>query len=147
MLQVRDVSYSAGSRQILNSVSFSMMPGDKVAIVGVNGAGKTTLLKLIMGLLMPDEGTVIKPTRVGYVPQVITEEVVVREGGTVQEFMMEGRGLNQISQRLRALEKKMGEPLSDGEMEKVFADYSRTQDENSIPSLISLTSHSSSKYP
>ncbi|MFH0823844.1 MAG: ABC-F family ATP-binding cassette domain-containing protein [Pseudomonadota bacterium] len=129
MLQVRDISYSTGSRQVLNSVSFSMMPGDKVAIVGINGAGKTTLLKLIMGLLMPDEGTVIKPSRVGYVPQVITGELVVREGGTVQEFMMEGRGLNQLGQRLHSLEKQMAEPLSPSEMEAVFASYSRTQDE------------------
>ena len=129
MLQVRDVSYSAGGRQILNSVTFSMMPSDKVAIVGVNGAGKTTLLKLIMGLLFPDEGSVVKPTRVGYVPQVITEEVVVREGGTVEEFMMEGRNLNQLGQRIHNLEARMSETLPEKEMEEIFVSYSRTLDE------------------
>jgi len=129
MLQVRDVSYSTGSRQILNSVTFSMMPSDKVAIVGVNGAGKTTLLKLIMGLLLPDEGSVVKPARVGYVPQVITEEVVVRQGGTVEEFMLEGRNLNQLGQKLRSLESRMSELLPEKEMEDVFASYSRAQDE------------------
>lgn len=129
MLQVRGVSYSLGGRQILNSVTFSMMPENKVAIVGINGAGKTTLLKIVMGLLTPDEGTVVKPTRVGYVPQVITEEVAVKEGGTILELMMEGRGLNQLNKRLRSLEKQMSEPLSENEMEKVFTSYSQSQDE------------------
>lgn len=129
MLLVRDVSYSAGSRQILNSVTFTLMPGDKVALVGVNGAGKTTLLRIIMGELLPDEGEVTKPKQIGYVPQVISSEIIVREGGTVEDFMMEGRGLNQLSNRLRVLEKQMAERASPRVAEKALVEYGQVQED------------------
>jgi ATPase subunit of ABC transporter with duplicated ATPase domains len=129
MLQVNDVSYSVGDRQVLNSVSFSLMPQNKVALVGVNGAGKTTLLRIIMGELSPDEGEVIKPARVGYVPQIITEEIIVQEGCTVEEFMLEGRGLNELSRRIHEMLRKMGEKLPPKEMEKVLSSYSRVQED------------------
>lgn len=129
MLQVKDVSYSIGDRQVLNSVSFSLLPGDKVALVGVNGAGKTTLIKIIVDELSPDEGEVLKPNLVGYVPQIITEEVMVQEGCTVEEFMLEGRGLNNLGRQLQELGRKMGEPLSEKEMKQVLSLYSNVQEE------------------
>src|SRR5918993_2549233 len=42
----------------LHDVSFDIMPGEAVGIVGGNGSGKSTLLKMIAGVLLPDEGTV-----------------------------------------------------------------------------------------
>lgn len=54
------VSYSYPGREgkVLDDVSFSIGPKEKVAVVGLNGAGKTTLMKLMLRLLSPDEGEI-----------------------------------------------------------------------------------------
>lgn len=44
----------------LRQVSFSVEPGDRLAILGVNGAGKSTLLKVIAGVFKPTEGSVYR---------------------------------------------------------------------------------------
>lgn len=93
MIQVKDISYSIGERQVLNSVSFSLTAGEKVALVGVNGAGKTTLLKIIINELSADEGEIKKPDSFGYVPQIIRDYQIVRDNCTVEEFMFEEKGL------------------------------------------------------
>jgi len=129
MLQVKDISYSIGDRQVLNSVNFSLLSGDKVTLVGVNGAGKTTLVRIIVDEISPDEGEIIKPNRIGYVPQIITEEAIVREGCTVEEFMLEGRGLNELGHRLHELAQKMSANPSKNDMQKLLSSYSRAQEE------------------
>jgi ABC-type polysaccharide/polyol phosphate transport system ATPase subunit len=48
----------------LDDVSFTVAPGDALAIVGRNGAGKSTLLKLLVGLLKPDRGEIRRRGRI-----------------------------------------------------------------------------------
>lgn len=51
-----NVSKSYGGRKIIDDVSWNILPGDRVGLLGENGAGKTTLLKMIEGKVKPDSG-------------------------------------------------------------------------------------------
>ena len=55
----KKVSSPEGSLTILSGVSFSIAPGESVAVVGPSGAGKSTLLALLAGLDLPSEGYVM----------------------------------------------------------------------------------------
>ena len=58
-LSLDQVSFSYnGTNKILDSISFSIPERETIGVIGANGAGKTTLLKLLVGLLLPDSGTV-----------------------------------------------------------------------------------------
>jgi branched-chain amino acid transport system ATP-binding protein len=58
MLDVSDLHVSYGPSAVLHGISFSVAPGEIVALVGANGAGKSTTLRTISGLLRPRSGTV-----------------------------------------------------------------------------------------
>lgn len=70
-LNVTNVSHSFGGREILEDVSFKLLRGEHVGLVGANGEGKSTFLNIVTGHLMPDEGKVEWPGRVtvGYLDQ------------------------------------------------------------------------------
>nr|WP_154984367.1 ABC-F family ATP-binding cassette domain-containing protein [Paenibacillus xylanexedens] len=61
-----------GAHLVLDGITFEIMEGDKVALIGRNGSGKTTLMRLMARISQPDEGQLMlkKDTRVGYVAQV-----------------------------------------------------------------------------
>ncbi|MFH1416667.1 MAG: ATP-binding cassette domain-containing protein [Planctomycetota bacterium] len=78
LIQVEDVAFSyGGTPRILEDVSFTVAEHDFVCMLGPNGGGKTTLLKLLLGLLVPDAGTVrvfgespvLARPAIGYMPQ------------------------------------------------------------------------------
>jgi len=56
-LRLDDVSFSYGRVPALERVSFSVAPGERVALLGRNGAGKSTVVRLVAGLQRPDQGT------------------------------------------------------------------------------------------
>jgi iron complex transport system ATP-binding protein len=56
MVELKNVSYSAGGARILDDVSVAFVPGAFNVLLGPNGAGKSTLLKIAAGLLHPDAG-------------------------------------------------------------------------------------------
>jgi len=55
-LELRDVSYRANGKKILDSINWTVQPGEHWAILGPNGAGKSTLLKVACGFLWPNAG-------------------------------------------------------------------------------------------
>jgi ABC-2 type transport system ATP-binding protein len=57
-LQVKNLEKSFGSTKALSAVTFTLEKGEILGLVGPNGAGKTTLIKLIMGLLIPGDGSI-----------------------------------------------------------------------------------------
>ena len=55
LLEVKDLRFAYGGIKVLHDISFKVMPGDVIAVLGHNGCGKTTLLKNVIGLLKPPE--------------------------------------------------------------------------------------------
>jgi energy-coupling factor transport system ATP-binding protein len=55
VLDIKDLRFSYGNVKVLDGISFRVMPGEVISILGHNGCGKTTLLKNIIGLLKPPE--------------------------------------------------------------------------------------------
>ncbi|MDE2713687.1 MAG: ATP-binding cassette domain-containing protein [Verrucomicrobiota bacterium] len=58
MIEAQNISKSFGNNTVLHDVSFKVAEGESLAIIGRSGTGKSVLLKHLIGLLMPDEGTV-----------------------------------------------------------------------------------------
>lgn len=54
-----DVAVARAGRPILTSVSMTLEPGERLALVGANGAGKTTLLRTLVGLERPSAGRIV----------------------------------------------------------------------------------------
>jgi ABC-type Fe3+/spermidine/putrescine transport system ATPase subunit len=59
-LEIRNISERLGNAEILKNVSFDVFSGEFLTILGPSGCGKTTLLRILIGLLAPDSGSVIK---------------------------------------------------------------------------------------
>lgn len=78
-IQAKNISFRYGCEAVLNRISFSVWPGDFVAVIGSNGAGKSTLLRLLLGELIPAEGEIFlfgeeisrfkNWPKIGYIPQ------------------------------------------------------------------------------
>lgn len=59
ILSVRDVNKTFGGVKALTEVSFDLMPGDILGVIGPNGSGKTTLVNVITGFVRADNGQVL----------------------------------------------------------------------------------------
>jgi ABC-type Mn2+/Zn2+ transport system ATPase subunit len=77
VLEVKGVSKRFGDKVVLDDVTFHVPIGEFLCLSGPNGAGKSTLLKAILGLIVPDQGTILVSglparegrSKIGYVPQ------------------------------------------------------------------------------
>ena len=70
LLALDGISYHIGNNQILNNISLVINKQDTISLIGPNGAGKFTLVKLILGLISPTSGQIIRHTpQMSYVPQ------------------------------------------------------------------------------
>lgn len=71
LLKARDLGVRRGGRQILQGADLTLEKGKIVTLIGPNGAGKTTLVRCVLGLIKPDQGSLVRRAglRVGYMPQ------------------------------------------------------------------------------
>ena len=83
ILNVEHLSHGFGDRAIFQDVSFRLLKGEHIGLVGANGEGKSTFFNIVTGKLMPDEGKVewAKDVRVGYLDQhtVLTKGMTIRD--------------------------------------------------------------------
>jgi ATPase subunit of ABC transporter with duplicated ATPase domains len=82
---VKDLNHGFGDRAIFENVSFRLLKGEHIGLIGANGEGKSTIKNIITGKLMPDEGTVewAKNVRVGYLDQ----HTVLEKGMTIRDVL------------------------------------------------------------
>jgi zinc transport system ATP-binding protein len=75
ILEVKNLTVELHHHSILENLSFTISPGETVAVIGPNGAGKTVLFKALLGLI-PHSGQIswAPDTRIGYVPQRFSVE-------------------------------------------------------------------------
>ena len=85
ILNVEHLSHGFGDRAIFQDVSFRMLAGEHIGLIGANGEGKSTFMSIITGKLMPDEGKIewAKNVRVGYLDQ----HTVLEKGMTVRQVL------------------------------------------------------------
>ena len=83
ILTVEHLSHGFGDRTIFTDVSFRLLKGEHIGLVGANGEGKSTFMNIITGKLMPDEGKIewARHVRVGYLDQhtVLTKGMSIRD--------------------------------------------------------------------
>ncbi len=60
LIELKNVSFGIGGKQLLTSANFTMTAGTRVGLVGPNGSGKTTTLRLLRGEWQPDSGEVVR---------------------------------------------------------------------------------------
>jgi ATPase subunit of ABC transporter with duplicated ATPase domains len=58
LAQLRNLSLSFPDKKVLEDVSLTIYPGDRISLVGENGAGKTSIFRMLKGRLAPDSGQV-----------------------------------------------------------------------------------------
>ncbi len=115
-------------REILKGVWLSFYPGAKIGVLGPNGAGKSALLRIMAGVdhdflgeAFPAEGV-----RIGYLPQEPQLDPNRDVRGNVEDGVAETRALLTAFEAVSA---RLGEPMSDDEMEKTLAEQARLQDQ------------------
>ena len=81
ILNEENLSHGFRDRTIFADVSFRLLKGEHIGLVGANGEGKSTFMNIITDKLMPDEGRIewAKNVRVGYLDQ----HTVLEKGMTV----------------------------------------------------------------
>lgn len=101
ILNVEHLTHGFGDRAIFEDVTFRLLKGEHIGLIGANGEGKSTFMNIITGKLMPDEGKIewSKHVRVGYLDQ----HAVLEKGMTIHS-VLEG-----AFSYLFELEKKMNE--------------------------------------
>lgn len=85
ILNVEHLTHGFGDRAIFDDVSFRLLKGEHIGLIGANGEGKSTFMNIITGKLMPDEGKVewSKNVRVGYLDQ----HTVLQKGMTIRDVL------------------------------------------------------------
>ncbi|MHB9782783.1 ABC-F family ATP-binding cassette domain-containing protein [Streptococcus sp. 10F2] len=85
ILEVKRLSHGFGDRTIFEDVSFRLLKGEHIGLVGANGEGKSTFMSIVTGQLQPDEGQVIwsKYVKAGYLDQ----HAVLEPGMTVRDVL------------------------------------------------------------
>jgi ATPase subunit of ABC transporter with duplicated ATPase domains len=124
VLQVQGISVEVGGRLVVENASFSVMPRDKVGIVGRNGAGKTSLFKVLGGAVEPHGGKILRKGAFGYLPQD-PKIPGSREQHSAISHILSGRNIDEELTRIEKLRLTMEESPSTQNIAK----FSKAEDD------------------
>ena len=124
MLQAQALSVEVGGRLLLDAANFTVMPRDKVGIVGRNGAGKTSLFKVLGGVAEPVGGRVVRKGGFGYLPQDPRIPGVFDHRRAVGH-VLSGRGIDEQIERIEKLRIAMEESPDERAVER----YTRAEEQ------------------
>ena len=81
MIEIKELQKMFGKFEVLKNINLSCKKGECIALIGPNGCGKTTLIKSVLGMVLPDSGTIhfngnsvlgeyLYREKIGYMPQI-----------------------------------------------------------------------------
>ncbi|TJY44175.1 ABC-F family ATP-binding cassette domain-containing protein [Cohnella pontilimi] len=126
ILTVKNLSHGFGDRGIFQDVSFRLLKGEHVALIGANGEGKSTFMSIITGSLEPDAGQIewSKKVRVGYLDQ----HAVLQKGMTIRDVLKSAfRYLTDLEAEMNEMYEKMGSATPE-ELETLLEEVGTIQD-------------------
>ncbi len=126
ILNVEHLSHGFGDRAIFHDVSFRLLKGEHIGLVGANGEGKSTFMNIITGKLQPDEGKVewSKHVRAGYLDQ----HTVLEKGMTIRDVLKSAFAyLFEMETQMNEICDRMGE-ASEEEMTAMMEELGTLQD-------------------
>ena len=126
ILNVEHLTHGFGDRAIFQDVSFRLLKGEHIGLIGANGEGKSTFMNIITGKLMPDEGKIewAKNVRVGYLDQ----HTVLKKGMSVRDVLASAFDfLFELEAQMNEICDKMGE-ASEEELAQYMEDLGTIQD-------------------
>ena len=126
ILNVEHLTHGFGDRAIFNDVSFRLLKGEHIGLVGANGEGKSTFMNIVTGKLMPDEGKVewAKNVRVGYLDQHST----LTKGMTIESVLKSAFAwLFELEEKMNRICDELGEAAPD-EMDAMMEELGVIQD-------------------
>ena len=126
ILNVEHLTHGFGDRAIFQDISFRLLKGEHIGLIGANGEGKSTFMNIITGKLMPDEGKVewAKNVRVGYLDQ----HTVLEKGMTIRQVLSSAFDfLFDMEKQMNDICDKMG-TASEKELEQYMEDLGTIQD-------------------
>lgn len=126
ILNVEHLSHGFGDRAIFHDVSFRLLKGEHIGLIGANGEGKSTFMNIITGKLRPDEGKVewAKNVRVGYLDQ----HTALERGMSIREVLASAFSfLLEWEAKMNEICDKMGD-ASEEELEKYMEELGTIQD-------------------
>ncbi|AAM67862.1 zinc ABC transporter ATP-binding protein ZnuC [Buchnera aphidicola] len=127
LITLKNIHVSFSGRSILSNISFSLLSNRIITLIGPNGAGKSTLIRVILGLIQPNLGNIIRSPKisVGYVPQKLYFNNLLPI--TVEKFMKLSKrkkniNILKILKRVKAqsLQYSRLQNLSGGEMQRIL---------------------------
>ena len=126
ILNVENLSHGFGDRAIFNNVSFRLLKGEHIGLIGANGEGKSTFMNIVTGKLMPDDGKVewAKNVRVGYLDQ----HTVLQAGMTIQDVLRSAFSwLYEMEEKMTQIFEAMADATPE-EMETMMEESGTIQD-------------------